>query len=181
MLAKRIIIATIAVLFLIVFVRWGTDYIQAYVMDSAYPEKVMLTKEIDAANRSIAGMPKRDEQLTLRLAELEKELEEEGKAIPESMDSTLVINSILELAESCNVTVTPLQTVDWSMKGENYLVYTLHIQVEGNYEQTAAFIGRLENELFDSLIIVSLDITGGLKTDTQQDSANLQIAVYTRN
>lgn len=182
MLAKRITIATITVLFLIAFMFWGTGYIQAYVMDSANPEKVILTKEIDTVNQSIAKMPERDEQLMLRLAQLEKELEEEeGKAIPESMDSALVINSILELAKSCSVTVTPLQTLDWSMKDEHYLVYTLQIQVEGNYEQIATFIGRLENELFENLIIVSLDISGGLKTDTKPDSANLQLAIYTEN
>jgi Tfp pilus assembly protein PilO len=181
MLAKRIIIATITLLFLIAFVRWGTDYVQAYVMDSANPEKAALTKGIYTANQSIAKIPKRDAQLTLRLAQLEKELAEEGKAIPESMDSTLVINSILELAKSCNVTVTPLQTRDWSMKGDHYLVYTLQIQVEGNYERIATFIGRLENELFENLIIVSLEISGGLKTDTKPDSANLQLAIYTRN
>ena len=181
MLAKRITIATITILFLIAFMRWGTDYIQARIIDSANPEKVTLTKEIDTVNQSIAKIPKRDEQLPLRLAQLEKELEEEGKAIPGSMDSTLVINSILELANSCNVTVTPLQTIDWSMKGDHYLVYTLQIQVEGNYEQTATFIGRLENELFENLIIVGLDISGGLKTDTKPDSTNLQLAIYTGN
>jgi Tfp pilus assembly protein PilO len=181
MLAKRITIATITILLLIAFMRWGTDYIQAYVIDSANPEKVTLVKEIDTANKSIAKIPKRDEQLMPKLVQLEKELEEEGKAIPKSMDSTLVINSILELARSCNVTATPLQTADWSKEGEHYQVYTLQIRVEGTYEQIATFIGRLENELFENLIIISLEISGGLKTDTALDSANLQLAVYTAN
>lgn len=181
MLVKRIIIASVTVLILIVFMLWGTDYIQAYVLDSVSPEKVTLLKEIDTVNDSIAGIPEPDEQLQLRLSQLETELEEEGKAIPESMDSTLVINSILELAESCNVTATPIRTQDWSMKGDNYLVYKLQIEVEGNYTQTAIFINRLENELFDNLIIVGLDISGGLKTDTEPDLANMQLAVYTRS
>jgi Tfp pilus assembly protein PilO len=179
MLAKRITIATLTLLVLIAFVRWGTDYIRANVLDSANPQKAALLREIGTVNKSIARIPEPDEQQALRLAQLEKELGEAGKAIPESMDSTLVINSILELAMSCNVTVTPLQTRDWSMQGDHYKVYTLQIQVEGNYEQTATFIGRLENELFENLIIVSLDISGGLKTDTKPDSANLELAIYT--
>jgi Tfp pilus assembly protein PilO len=181
MLAKRIIIATITLLLLIAFVRWGTDYIQTWVLDSAKPEKVTLAKEIDTVQKSIADIPKPDAQLPVKLAQLEKELEQEGKAIPQSMDGTLVINSILELAQSCNVTATPLQTHDWSVKDEHYLVYTLQIHVEGNYEQIATFIGRLETELFENLIIVSSEISGGLKTDTEPDIADLQVAIYTGN
>jgi len=181
MLVKRITIATITILVLFAFLRWGTDYIQARVLNSANQEKAVLIKEINTANKSIARIPKQDGQLTLRLTQLEKVLAEESRAIPASMDSTLVINSILELAKSCSVTVTPLQTNDWSKKGEHYQVYTLQIQVEGSYELIAAFIDRLENELFENLIITSLDISGGLKTGTKPDTANLQLAIYTGN
>ena len=181
MLAKRIIIATITVLVLIAFVRWGIDYIQARVADSANSQKVTLIQEINAINVSIAKIPKPDKQLTLKLAQLEKELAAEGNAIPVSMDSTLVINSILELGQTCNVTVTPLQTSDWEIKDEHHLVYTLQIHVEGSYEQIATFIGRLENGLFDNLIIITFEIRGGLKTDTKPDTAELRLAMYTGN
>lgn len=181
MLAKKIIIATITVLLLIAFARWGTDFVQARVMDSANPKKAELTKQIDTVNKAIAAIPEPDEQLMFKLAQLEIVLREEGKTIPASMDSTLVINSILELAESCNVTAIPLETSDWSLTGEHYLAYTLQIKVEGDYEQIAAFIDRLENELFETLIITSLEISGGLKTDIEPDSATLQVALYTRN
>jgi len=181
MLIKRITIAVLTLMLLVAFMRWGTEYIQAYVTDSSNPEKTALVKEIDMVNKTVAKIPKKDTQLTLRLAELEKELEAEGKTIPVSMDSTYVIDSVLELANSCNVSVTPLQTNDWSMKSEHYMVYTLQIQVEGKYDQIADFINRLENELFNNLIIISMDISGGLKTDTKPDSANLQLAIYTEN
>ena len=181
MLAKRIIIATITVLVLIAFVRWGIDYIQARVADSANSPKVTLIKEIAAVNASIAKVPKPDKQLPVKLAQLEKELAAEGKAIPVSMDSTLVINSVLELGQTCNVTVTPLHTSDWDKKDEHHLVYTLNIHVEGSYEQIATFIGRLENGLFDNLIIVTFEIRGGLKTDIKPDTADLRLAMYTGN
>jgi len=181
MLAKRIIIATITVLLLVAFARWGTDFVQARVTDSSKPKKAELTTQIETVNKSIANIPDRDDQLVGKLARLEMELQEEGKAIPEPMDSTVVINSILKLAQSCNVTATPLQTNDWTIIDNNYLVYTLQIKAEGSYEKIATFISRLEKELFENLIIVSLEISGGLKTNIEPDSANLQIAIYTRN
>jgi hypothetical protein len=181
MLAKRIIIATITVLILIAFVRWGLDYIQARVADSANAPKMSLINDIKAVNESIAKIPKPDKQLPLKLAQLEKELAAEGNAIPVSMDSTLVINSILELGQSCNVTVVPLQTNDWQANDEHHLVYTLQLHVEGDYEKIATFIGRLENGLFDNMIIVTFEIRGGLKTDTKPDTADLRLAMYTGN
>jgi hypothetical protein len=180
MLAKRIIIATITVLVLLAFVRWGSDFVQARVVDSAKPEKAELTKEIDAANKAIAAIPAPDGQLGDKLAKLGMELQEATAAIPESIDSTLVINSILDLAYSCNVTAIPLQTTDWSISDENYLVYTLQLNVEGSYEKITLFISRLENELSDTLIIDNLGISGGLVPGEEPDSATLQLAVYTR-
>jgi hypothetical protein len=179
MLAKRILIALITLLALVAFMRWGTDYVQAYVIDSASPEKAALIKEIDTVNKSIDKIPKPDEQMTMKLAALEKQMTQQGTAIPGSMDSTLVINSVLGLAQSCNVTVTPLQTTDWSPKHQNYRVYTLALRVEGSYEQIATFISHLENDLYKNMVIASVEITGGLKPREDPDSANLQVAVYT--
>lgn len=181
MLTKRIIIATITILLLITFVRWGPGFIQARVRDSANQQKTELTKKIDAVSANISKIPARNEQLPLKLAQLEKELADQGKTIPDSMDSELVVNSILELAISCNVTAVPLQTSDWTPTGENYSVYTLQISAKGDFEKIATFVSRVETELFDNLKIVSLEISGGLVVGTDPDTANLQVAVYTRN
>jgi Tfp pilus assembly protein PilO len=181
MLAKKIIIATVTVLFLIAFARWGTEFVQGRVIDSAKSEKTELTKRINVANKAIAAIPQPDEQLMTKLAQLEMALKNENIAIPSSMDSTLVINSILELATSSNVTAVPLETTDWASSGEHYKVYTLQVKVMGDYEQIATFIDRLENGLFETLIITSLEISGGLKTDIDPDTATVQVAVYTRN
>ena len=181
MLTKRIIIATITILLLIIFVRWGPDFIQARVTDSANPQKTELTKSIDTANAAIAKVPERDAQLPLRLAQLEKQLADQGKTIPNSMDGELVINSILELADSCDVKAVPLQTSDWTSAGDNYRVYTVQIAAKGDYEKIATFVSRMETELFDNLKIVSVEISGGLVAGTDPDTANLMVAVYTRN
>jgi hypothetical protein len=180
MLVKRIFIATITILFLIAFVTFGSSYIQSWVVKSANTDKMALTLEIDKVNKSIAKVPAPDTQLPLKLAQLEREVKQESNSIPQKMDSTLVINAVLELAQSCNVTVTPIQTVDWSMNDENFRVYTINLQVEGSYEEIVGFTGRLENELFANLIIVNLDISGGLEpdSDTGPDIASLTVSVY---
>jgi hypothetical protein len=180
MLTKRIIIATITVLVLVAFVRWGTDFVQARVVDSANPEKAELTKEIDAASKSIAEIPAPDGQLADELARLEAEQQAAGQAIPQSIDSTLVIDSILALAVSCNVTAIPLQTSDWSITEEDYLVYKVQIDAKGSFENLTTFIGHLENDLSETLIIDSVGVSGGLVTDTEPDSASLQLAIYSR-
>jgi hypothetical protein len=181
MLARRITIALVTILVLTAFMLWGTDYIHAFVMRSANPEKERLAEEIDIVSQSIAKKPVQDEQAILKLAQLEKELAEEEAIFPESMDSALVIDSVIELAKSCGVTVVPMQTRDWSQKSANYMVYTVSILVEGDYEKIVTFISHLENELFENLTIVSIGISRGQKTDARPDSANLQLAVYSRN
>jgi hypothetical protein len=183
MLAKKIIIATITVILLIAFARWGTDFVQARVVDSANSKKTEITKQIDAVKKVMAAIPAPDTQLMRKLAQLEMEQKEEGNAIPATMDSALVINSILELANSCNVTAVPLETTDWIATGEHYMVYTLQISVKGEYEKITNFIDRLENELFDTLIINNLEFSGGLKPDPdgEPDTASLHVAIYTRN
>ncbi|MFA5309866.1 MAG: hypothetical protein WC370_10350 [Dehalococcoidales bacterium] len=181
MLTRRIIIATVTVLLLIVFVLWGSGWVQDRVKDSSNTEKAELVTKIDSVNKSIAAIPEPDDQLVSRLAQLQIELEEVGKTIPSSLDSTTVINYILELAESCNVTAVPLQTEDWSPFGDHYMVYTLQIRAEGEYAEIADFISRLESGEYDNLIISSLEITGGVIPGDEPDAANLQIAIFTRN
>jgi Tfp pilus assembly protein PilO len=180
MLTKRIIIATITILVLVAFTQWGTDFVKARVIDSAKPEKAELTKQIDAATSSIAGIPKPDGQLVNELARLETELHAVSQAIPASVDSTLAIDSILALAYSCNVTAVPLQTSDWGVIEKQYLVYKVQINVMGSFEQITTFISRLENELFETLIIENLGVTGGLVNDTEPNIATLQLAIYSR-
>jgi hypothetical protein len=181
MLAKKIIIATVTVLLLIAFARWGTEFVQGRVTDSAKSQKTELTKQIDVVNKAIAAIPQPDEQLMTKLAQLEIALKNEDIAIPASLDSTLAINAILELAASCNVTAVPLETTDWASSGEHYNVYTLQVKVKGDYEPIATFIDRLENGLFETLIITRLEISGGLKPDIEPDTATVDVAIYTRN
>jgi Tfp pilus assembly protein PilO len=180
MLVKRIIIATITVLVLLAFARWGTDLVQARVLDSANPQKAELTKQIDAAKKSLAGIPKPDGQLEAQLAQLETELEQANSAVPSQIDSTSVVNSILDLALSCGVTVTPLQTTDWSMFDKHYLVYKLQLEVKGTFQQIATFINRLENGTFETLIIDNLDISKNPETEATPYTSVVNVAVYTR-
>jgi Tfp pilus assembly protein PilO len=181
MLTKRIIIATITILLLIIFVRWGPGFIEARVTDSANPQKAELAKAINTANATIANIPAKNAELPLKLAQLEKQLADQGKTIPNSMDGEVVINSILELATSCDVKAVPLETSDWTSAGDNYLVYTIQIAAKGDYEKIATFVSRMEKELFDNLKLVSVEISGGLVAGTDPDTANLMVAVYTRN
>jgi hypothetical protein len=181
MLTKRIIIATITVLVLVAFVRWGSDFVQARVVDSAKAEKTELTTKINTAKESIAGIPEPNGQLASELSRLEAELQAAGLAIPESIDSTQVIDSILALATSCNVTAVPLQTSDWAIIEEHYLVYKLQIDVKGSFENITTFISHLENDLCETLIIDGLGVSGGLvPEDDEPNSASLQVSIYSR-
>jgi Tfp pilus assembly protein PilO len=181
MLVKRIIIATFTVLVLLAFVRWGTDLVQARVLDSANPQKAELTKQIDTVKKSIAGIPKPDGQLEAQLAQLETELQQANSAIPSLIDGTSVVDSILDLAVSCGVTVTPLQTTDWSMVDKVYLVYKLQLEVKGTYEHIATFIDKLEHGAFETLIVENLDVSKSPDGETEPYTATVNVAVYARS
>jgi hypothetical protein len=184
MLAKRIALAMVIIILLAVFIIWGIDFIQAVYKDSSNPERDSLVKEINKVNRLIDETPEPEVGLDLRLAQLEKELREEEQIIPDAMDSTTIVDAILKLAEPCDVTVTPMRTRDWSPESTHYMVYTVNIVVEGSYQEVENFVERLENELYNNLTIVSMEILGGVQTDSEDaepDTANLQVEIYTRN
>jgi hypothetical protein len=100
------------------------------------------------------------------------------------MDGTSIIDTILKLAESCNVTVTPMNTNNWTLEGTHYMVYTINIIIDGDYYHIEDFIDRLENSLYDNLAILDLAISGSQSSDIEDPepvTANLRLGIYTRN
>jgi len=184
MLKNRIVIAAAIIALLATFILWGVDFIEDIYRNSANQQRDSIVQEIDAVNMSIEQIPEPEEGLDIKLAEIEEELNKEKQIIPDSMDGATIVDTILKLAESCNVTVTPMSTHNWSSESTHYLVYTVNIIVEGNYRNVEDFIDRLENDVYDNLAILSLGISGDQSTEDEEPepiNANLRIGVYTRN
>lgn len=184
MLKNRIVITAVIIALLASFFLWGVEFIEDIYKNSANPQRDTLTMEIDAVNLSITQIPESEEGLDIKLAELEEELTQEKQIIPDSMDGTSIVDTILKLAESCDVTVTPMNTNNWSSEGTHYMLYTINIILEGKYHNVEDFIDRLENSLYDNLAILDLAISGGQSSDIEDPEpiiANVRLGVYTRN
>ncbi|MEE8598081.1 MAG: hypothetical protein V3S69_00915, partial [Dehalococcoidales bacterium] len=110
---------------------------------------------------------------------------------PTRLNSTEVISTILELANSLGVNAVPLVTQSWSTEvvGENnYDVLRLTIAAEGNFSQLVNFVSRLENGEYQTLVVEDLIVDrvatvseGSGSEGTVSYIASFDLAIYARS
>ena len=108
------------------------------------------------------------------------------------MNSAQVINTILELADNCEVKAVPLVTRPWSIKkvGEHdYHTFRLNVAFEGSFLQLISFLSALENGELKTLIVENLSISGvneqpeeeGVPERTMLITASLDLVIYNQS
>lgn len=162
----------------------GTDYLKQLKGQEA------LTAQISEVGQTLAQIPESPQGLEQRLAEAQTSLVAEQNAFPAKMSSTDVVNSILELADKCEVEAVPLITAPWSTEKvaeHDYYVFQLNIVAEGTLAQLMSFVSQLENGEFKTLIVEEMSITRvgepteeGAAEESIPVTANLDLAIYAR-
>ncbi len=181
---KKLLIALLIVILLVVYYLLGMDYLKQRQQQAA------LAPQISDVTQVLAQMPEPPQDLEQRLASAQDNLTAEQKAFPGEMNSTRVINTILELADECQVRAIPLVTEPWSAVkiGEHdYHLFRLNVAVEGSYLNLVSFTGKLESEEFETLIVEHLSVTrmagqsgeGTVPEGNIPVSASLDLAIYT--
>ena len=151
-----------------------------------------LDYQIADATRSLAMMPRPPENPEQRLAAAQANLASIESVSPCRVDSTRVINAILELADSLGIKAIPLIIQPWSIKkvGEHdYNVLLLNVSITGSFSRLTEFTERLENSESPMFIIERLsvyrDVGQSVETEdsevTVPVSASLDLAIYTRS
>jgi hypothetical protein len=182
---SKLLVILIIIILLAVYYLFGKDYMKQR------GEHEVLTAQTANVTQTLAQMPTPPQDLEQRLVAVKASLAAEQNAFPSGMNSTQVINAILELADNCEVKVVPLVIRPWSTKkvGEhNYHVLRLNVAFEGSFSQLISFLSALENGELKTLIVESLSISGVNKLPEEESvlertaliTANLDLVIYSQ-
>ncbi len=122
--------------------------------------------------------PDLDQLLSAARAEYEAAREE----FPEDLNTTMIVNGILEIVEETGVKAVPLVTQPWSPEsyGDHvYSVFRLSVTASGAFTDLSGFIARLESGEPRTLVIKSL-VADRLLEAPGEFEAKMEIAVYAR-
>lgn len=168
----KLAIMLLIIILLVVYYSFGTGYLK---QRQAQKE---LTSQIADVTQILAQIPKPPQDLEQRLAVAQANLAAEQNAFPTRMNTTQVINTILELAADCEVKAIPLVTQPWSTEivGEHdYSVFRLSVVAEGSLPQLLTFISKLENGEFDTLLVENLSVTA--ESNPSEEAVTLPAAI----
>ena len=177
-LTYTIIIIVLLAVYYLLFTS-GIDY-----MKQREQHPVLASQIADVAQK-LAQTPEPPQDLEQRLAAAKESLAAEQRAFPDNLNSTQIINTILKLADECQVRAIPLITQPWSMEniGEGYHVFHLTVTASGGYSQLVQFVSQLENGELETLVIQNLNvmrIAGPTDGETIPFTASLYLAIYTQ-
>lgn len=185
MKTRKLLIIILVVVLLGVYYILGSDYLKQG------REHEALVSRITEATRVLAQIPSPPADLEQRLAAARTALESANNTLPDRLNSTRIINTILRLADEVGVRAIPLTTQPWtteSVNGEDYSVFRLHIAVTGPFAKLSSFFSQLENGEIETLVMeyMTVDsVTEPFRAEGVYGSmlpvyANLEIAVYSR-
>jgi Tfp pilus assembly protein PilO len=156
----------------------GIDYLKQRQKNEA------LTAQIAEATQTLAQTPTPPQDLEQKLASTKASLAEAQSALPKDLNSTRVINSILKLADACQVKAIPLSTRPWSVEniGKGYHVFRINMAISGSFPQLTSFLSQLGNGEFKTFIVENLNVTKAPSSseETVTVTASLSLAVYAR-
>jgi hypothetical protein len=166
-----------------------------YILGTGYGEQrrqqAALASQIAGATQQLALIPPPPADLETRQAAASANLDAVKNTFPGQLNSTWIVNDILQLADKTGVKAVPMITQPWSIESVNqgdYPVFRLNIALKGTFNQVANFINRLENGEPATLVIDDFKVdrvTGPPADEGETDGevlveASLDIAVYAR-
>jgi len=188
---SKLPITILIIILAVVYYLFGIDY------TNQRQEQAVLTSQITEVTQALSEIPEPTQNLEQRLEAAQANLAVEQSVFPSQVNTTRVIDTILRLADECEVKAIPLVTDPWSVEniGEHsYYVFRLNVAVEGSFSQFIIFVSKLENGEFDTLIVENISVTR-LSQQSEEESvedesvaeeiipvmASLDIAIYTQS
>jgi len=183
---SKLLFTVLITILLVVYAYLGIGYMKQS------GESKALASQITEAIETLREMPKPPQDIEQRLAAAQASLAAEQSAFLVKVNSTEVINTILELADDSGVKAVPLVTEPWSIQdvGEHgYYVFRLNVAVEGSLSHFSSFVSKLENGRFRTLVVEDLGVTRvseqseeeGISEGTISVVASLDLAIYTQS
>ena len=180
---SKLLIIPLIIILVAVYYFLGMDY------SKQRKEQEALTSQIIEVTQTLRQIPQPPCDLEQRLAAAQASLAAEQSTFPDNINSTEVIDTILELADNSKVNIISLVTQPWSAEvvGEHdYYVFRLNIAVMGEFPQLLTYLNKLEKGDYTTLIIEALNVTRVTGQPEEEAipekalliSANLKLAIY---
>lgn len=183
---SKLPIVILIIILSMVYYLFGTDYM------NQRKEQKALTSQLAEVSQMLSEIPKPPQDLEQQLEVAQARLAVEQSTLPSEVDTTQVIDTILRLADDCEVKAIPLATEPWAEEkiGEHgYPVFRLNLVVEGGFSQLVDFVKRLENGEFKALIVESMRAVRVAEASDEESvaegiisiTASLDLAIYTQS
>ena len=146
-------------------------------------EQEALRTQITDAIEMIALIPEVPSDLEQRLADIEASLVSEQGNLSGQVNTTQVIDALLDMAGTSEVSVVFISTAPWSLvniEGYNYLTFTINLDIEGALGNIETFLRTLESESPESLGVQHLTVAGDAEQVIESSlvTASLDIVLY---
>ena len=170
-MVRRLLITIFIIMLLVVYYILGTSYLKQR------QEHQALTAQLIEATETLKEMPQ-PQDFGEQLAAAQTNLAVEQNAFPGKVNTTQVINTILELADKCELKAIPLVTQPWLTEkvGEHdYYVFRLNVAIEGSFSQLLSFVSGLENGDYETLIIKNVSVTRSTEQAEAETEATIPV------
>ena len=179
-----LIIALVGAL-LVAYYMLGTDYLKQRRAGRELAAKIADTSLL------LSQTPRYPADLKDWQAAAQAGLDAVKNSFPQNLDSTRIIDSILEIAGETGVKAIPLVTQPWTVVSIDdfpYSVLRLNVTATGTYAQVSGFLERLETSEMETLVIEEISVDRAdeppgeesVSGATAEFNADLNLAFYSR-
>lgn len=173
----------LAVILVILVIALGYFWLQ---LRQAESDNADLADQISVLDLALEDIPISNiTELEAELAELEEVLAKRQNDFAAPVNTTTVVERVIQIGEQHEVSVIPLSTRDWqteTVSGYDFKVFRLTVAVNGKYSSLLSFLQGLETINVGVITVedVSLVVTASnSNTDQMGINAEVQLAVYT--
>lgn len=182
MKTRKLLIAVLVIALIAVYYILGTDYLKQH------GENTSLTSSIAGATQTLAQIPLPPADLKDELDTAQENLDAARNELPDRLNSTRIIDTILLLADEIGIKAIPLVTQAWTIESfyeHSYSVFRFNINLTGTFAQLVEFSGRLEAGELETLVLEYLTVDRDNESEDTPDGvipvkASLDIAIYSQ-
>ena len=176
-MTRRLFLTVLSIGLLIICVYFLIDTM------SQQNDQETLRTQITDAIEMITLIPEVPSDLEQRLADIEASLASEQSDLPWQVNTTQVIDMLVDMADAGQVSVVSLTTTPWSLvniEGYIYLVFVINLDIEGELDNIGALLRTLESDLPESVSVQHLTVSGDAEQAIEPTlvTASLEIAIY---
>jgi hypothetical protein len=148
---------TLALLLVVAFTYLMTDFARQKTRQAIFID------QIENARQSLSILPAPATDLQSHLDNLTAEYTQALEALSDNtLNSTSVIDSLLVLADTCNLKITPVTSDSWVNKkvGDSvYKILPLKLQVQGSLNSLIDYVKKIDDsQKYPNLAIAGIDI-----------------------